>query len=259
MAKTEAPRGSFLPQDAQEGGGAIPSGPGTIESIRFVHFDYKERDVTDDKEEAFGLMVMFQSDDKEAHEGEPYNQFYSAGKDRQATDDGASFTGKPGLPKNSKAMAFIASLIEAGFDKLEDDISVADGTRVILVEKACPKYGNDSDAKNKTYALVDSLITDKAASKKPASNSKAEKSPTSTGKATPVKKDDSAVAAQEFIVEQLEKAKSALTRKKLSQLAFKEITDKDLRKIVIEKIGDDDFMGSDSAPWNFDGSEAELS
>ena len=236
--------GSFKPEDAVSGG-AIPTGPCTLTKARFVMYDYDGK-----FDDSFGLMIDVKTED-----GDEANQFYSAGKDRHPTKDGKGFTGAPGLPKNSNAMAFIVSLLEAGFDgdKFDDgDISVIDGTRVVLKEEAQPKR-KGAGKEGSTYALVESLIKGdgKAKSAKSAPN----------GQTKEVKKKSGGEHEDQtrWILEQLEGAKGKpVTKKALSQTAFRTLKG-DERTAMIELLGDDDFLGGDDAPWNYDGTELELS
>lgn len=257
--KKEEERGSFKPSDATAGGGAVPSGPGKIVQARFAHFDYDEKELTDDQAQPFGLALQVKMDDEE----EERMQFYSGGSKAHAIDDGKAFSGAPGLPDSSNAMALIQSLIECGFDdnKFDDgDISVLDGLEVVFEEKAQPvRNGGKMKASDrpKTFALVVEISGGK---KKTATTTKAKdaaEKPKEKKKEEPEQADDSNKFAQEYIHKTLKAAGKAMTRKTLSQKAFKELKG-DERDTVVELLGNNDFLGADDAPWNFDGDELEL-
>lgn len=247
MAKDEK-RGSLKPEDATQGG-AIPSGWGKIVSAEFCHFNYDEREKSKDSDDPFGLGIEFEMEEGD-HEENPF-QFYSGGKDRVATKDGKGFTGAAGLPSSSNAMEFIKSLIKAGYDDLDDDISVINGLRVLLEEKPQPDRQGRVGKAGKTFALIADIDKGGKKSSKPAAKA--------NGKDTKAKDDDGDdenKAAQDWVAAKL-KAKGNLTRKQLSQMAFKELSGEQ-RDTTIELIGDDDFIGADNAPWSFDGKELEL-
>lgn len=250
--KKDEEKGSLLPKDAMAGGGAVPSGKGKIVKARFAHFDYKEQEVVDDTDEAFVLAVWFEMADEDEPRDRP--QVYSGGKDRQATDDGTGFTGKPGLPGNSNAMAFIQSLLDADSsfeEKLADgDISVLDGLEVELEETKQPERKGLADSGGRTYALITKV--GKASSK---SSSKTASKPKSK------KEDDEESGGgggdqADWIKAQLKKAKKALSKKDLTKLAFKELKG-DEKSEMVEFLGDDDKL-SEIDGVSFDGNELEL-
>lgn len=253
VKKKDEERGSLLPKDGMAGGGAVPSGKGKIVKARFAHFNYSEQEVTDDHDEPFGLAIWFEMQDEDDPREQP--QFYSGGKDREATEDGTGFTGKPGLPANSNAMALIQSLLDADSsfeEKLADgDISILDGLEVELEEAAQPER-KGAGTKGSTYALITAV--GKKSSKK--ETKPAVKSTSKKKEEEPDDDEESNDAGPAFVKAQLKKAKKPMSKKDLTKIAFKELKGEE-KSAMIEFLGDDDQL-SEIEGVSFDGNELEL-
>ena len=105
---------------------------------------------------------MIDQGDDQAHE-----QYYSAGDPSKfaPSPDGkalTSLTGSAtGLNASTNALAFLTSLVNAGFpeDKIGNDVSIFDGTVVHVNQVAQPKRAGLKDQKRgKTYLLVTKIV-----------------------------------------------------------------------------------------------------
>jgi hypothetical protein len=148
---------SLKPSDAIAGGGGLNDADVTITQARFRLWDYNG---------AIQVPVLGLSIDFETEDGGKANQVYSAGDTKHfvPSDDGrqAIPVGKlEGLNENTNCMAFLASLVNSGFpeDKLGDDISVIEGTKVHIDQVPQPKRpGVSGGDKNKTLGIVTKLL-----------------------------------------------------------------------------------------------------
>jgi len=144
---------SLRPSDAQAGG-FLDDADVTAKTLRFVLWDYGGK----------APMSIALKVDMEDDEGKIHEQYYSAGdptKMQPGTDGKAivPIAGATGLNVNTNAVAFISSLVNAGFpeDKIGNDISVFDGIGVHVNQVAQPKrpgLKKPEMGEPKTYLLV---------------------------------------------------------------------------------------------------------
>lgn len=145
---------SLLPGDADQSG-FLDGVTATIVSARATTFDYNGKLA----EPVPAIAVTFLPAN-----GKESVQHYTVGKpaDRAPSDDGARFKvfgSKKALPKDSNGLAFIISLINAGFpqDKVGDDLTVFDNTVVLLKSQAVPK--TEGQEKDRTIVLAEKIVT----------------------------------------------------------------------------------------------------
>lgn len=148
---------SLLPSDFAAGG-AIPDGDYTITGSRATKFNYGGKGP-----DTPALAITFVDED-----GEERSQNYSAGKPEflVASEDGKRFVHPGGdearIGKQSNAAAFIGSIIGGGFpvEKLSDDVSVFEGTKVTIRNEAQPTRAGLKDQKEgKTIPLVTKVLS----------------------------------------------------------------------------------------------------
>lgn len=232
---------SLKPQD-QEAGGFFDDQKVKIVSMRWVMWDYNG-EIADD---APALKVVLQPEDEDEDEREQYYSAGSADKVKPSKDglklEPTEDSKAKGLNKNTKAAAFLKSIFDAGFDadQVEDEVDFADGTVVHVNQKPWKGYNAKEDA---TILLVTKIYDDE----KPAKGGKS--SGGGKSKSDPIK--DKTNAAILALLEDADKGKIA--KSKLSTLVFKHCKkDPDVKKIT-EMALDDDFLGADDAPFDFDG------
>lgn len=142
-------KGSLQPENAV-GGGAVADGVYLIKDIEAKMFDYGGK-----AEAVPAICVTYHSDD-----GVETGQFYSAGNGAKLhpSGDGKRFEV---IGKNSNAFQWIGSILNAGFpkDKVDDDVTVFKGTRVLVESKAQPKRtGLKDQTEGKTIVLVSKIL-----------------------------------------------------------------------------------------------------
>jgi hypothetical protein len=148
---------SLRPSDAQAGG-FLDDADVTFAELRFVVWDYMGKAAP-----AVALRVSMEEADGTRHE-----QYYSAGDPAkyQPSMDGKTIeplAGATGLNQNTNVIAFITSIVNAGFpeDKLGEDVSIFDGMYVHVNQVAQPKrpgLKKAADDKEKTYLLVTKIL-----------------------------------------------------------------------------------------------------
>ena len=149
---------SLRPSDAQQGG-FLDDLDVTLKECRFVIWDYMGQ-----AKPTVALHVHMVEDSGGI--ATDYHQYYSAGDPAKVvpSDDGKTVVpqaGATGLNTNTNAIAFITSIVNAGFpeDKITDDASVFDGLVCHINQVAQPKRSSLKDQKEgKTYALVTKIL-----------------------------------------------------------------------------------------------------
>src|SRR5580765_707999 len=148
---------SLRPSDAQAGS-FLDDVDVTLKECRFVIWDYMGKA----ERPSVALKVTME----EVEVPLTHEQYYSAGDPNKVTPspDGKTLipqAGATGLNNNTNALAFIASIVNAGFpeDKLGSDASVFDGMGVHVRQVAQPKRAGLKDQKEgKTYLMVEKII-----------------------------------------------------------------------------------------------------
>lgn len=186
---------SLRPGDAATGG-FLDATNATIKEARFV-------DSYPNGASRTLLRVTFQPEDG----GKERTEYYSAGDPAKMKP---SADGKKIVPQDARmhsksgAIKFINSVIAGGFPetKLNDDISVFDGTVVFLRREAQPKTGNaEIDAKDRDLLLVKRVISlpeegGAKAAKKPAAGAKKPALVKPTAAPAAAASDDAAIQAE---------------------------------------------------------------
>jgi len=145
---------SLRPSDAQQGG-FLDDADVTLKALRFVTWDYQGKAPV-----SVALKVDMEDDAGATHE-----QYYSAGdpSKMQPSPDGKAIVpmaGATGLNVNTNCIAFISSLVNAGFpeDKILNDISIFEGMYAHVNQVAQPKRpgikAREGERADKTYLLV---------------------------------------------------------------------------------------------------------
>lgn len=167
-------KGSLLPENAT-GGGAVMDGDYVIK-CRTGMFDYGGTI------EAVPALFVTYGDTEQA---------YSAGKGSALSKDHPDYE-FDSISKNSNALQWISSILDAGFpkDKLDADVRVFDGTNVHVEAKAQPKRAGIKDSKEgaviSLITKINSLPGAKAAAGKPVAVPKAPApKPAASGATTP--------------------------------------------------------------------------
>lgn len=151
------PAVSLKPSDAQAGG-FLDDADVLLKELRFVVWDYNGK-----ANPSVALKVTMEEPDIPL----THEQYYSAGDPSkwQPTSDGKSIeplAGATGLNQNTNVIAFITSLVNAGFpeDRLGEDVSIFDGTLVHVNQIAQPKRPGlkRAEEKEKTYLLVTRIV-----------------------------------------------------------------------------------------------------
>jgi hypothetical protein len=222
----------------------------------------------------------------EDNDGLTHEQYYSAGDPSkvQPSADGKTLVpqaGATGLNNNTNALAFISSIINAGFpeDKLGSDASVFDNLGAHVNQVAQPVRAGLKDQKEgKTYLLVTKItrMPWTAAEAKPAKGAPAAKSggprPVNTSPVAPPVNITPAPAQSANSNEELvEKARvtviSILTEKggtvprsKLSQEAFRLLSSDPDRNAIVKLVYDDTFLQQSVSEgvFAFDGTTVSL-
>lgn len=147
---------SLRPSDAQAGG-FLDDADVLLQQLRFEMWDYQGKAPMS---VALKVVMIDQSDDR-AHE-----QYYSAGDPSKfaPSADGKALTSltgaATGLNSSTNALAFLTSLVNAGFpeDRIGNDVSLFDGTVVHVNQIAQPKRAGLKDQRDKTYLLVSKIV-----------------------------------------------------------------------------------------------------
>jgi hypothetical protein len=263
---------SLRPSDAQAGG-FLDDLDVTLREARFVIWDYMGK-----ANPAVALKVTMEETDGITHE-----QYYSAGDPNKVTPspDGKTLipqAGATGLNNNTNALAFISSIINAGFpeDKLGSDASVFDGLGAHVNQVAQPKRAGLKDQKEgKTYLLVTKITrlpwdaaTPKAAKGAPVNRTAAPAGPRAvapTPTATPVPSNGAATPemiekARGTVISILTEKGGSVPRSKLSQEAFRLLSNDPDRNAIVKLVYDDGFLVQSVAEgvFAFDGATVTL-
>jgi hypothetical protein len=265
---------SLRPSDAQAGG-FLDDLDVTLREARFVIWDYMGK-----ANPAVALKVTMEEADGITHE-----QYYSAGDPNKVTPspDGKTLipqAGATGLNANTNALAFIGSIINAGFpeDKLGSDASVFDGLGAHVNQVAQPKRAGLKDQKEgKTYLLVTKITrlpwdapAPKAAKGAPVNRSAAPAAGPrpvtpapaaapavpSNGAATP----EMIEKARGTVISILTEKGGSVPRSKLSQEAFRLLSNDPDRNAIVKLVYDDGFLTQSVAEgvFAFDGQTVTL-
>jgi hypothetical protein len=260
---------SLRPSDAQTGA-FLDDIDVTLKECRFVTWDYMGK-----ANPSTALKVTMEEPDGITHE-----QYYSAGDPSKVTPspDGKTLipqAGATGLNNNTNALAFISSIINAGFpeDKLGSDASVFDGLGAHVNQVAQPKRAGLKDQKEgKTYLLVTKITRlpwDAKPAKLPKGAPAGPRPVAPVPAAAPVA--SAAPANGTPTNEMIEKARvtviSILTEKggsvprsKLSQEAFRLLSSDPDRNAIVKLVYDDGFLTQSVADgvFAFDGTTVTL-
>lgn len=135
--------GALKPANAVGSSFGVVNGEYIIKSCKAHIFDYQGK-----ADPVAAALITFEN-----ASGVLSEQNYSAGKTGSISD--GRFTA---VAKKSDLFQFITSAIAGGFpeDKLDDDISVFEGCRVLIRNEAKPKI--ESTDKDKTIALIEKVL-----------------------------------------------------------------------------------------------------
>lgn len=247
---------SLRPSDAASGG-FLDAANATITSARFV-------DSYPNGTARTLLRVAFEPED-----GKERTEYYSAGDPAKIKPnaDGKSLVPKDArMNSKSGAVKFIGSVIDGGFplDRINDDISVIDGTKVFLRRKAQPKTGNaEIDAKDRDLLLVERVLALPEEGAKTAKKVTAKVAPKAAPKAatpaTPAAAADSgSVQAElEAIVTGIlaTAPNNTVPRNRIGNAIF-QVTVKAKnpnRGPLMTLASNTEYMTSEERPWAFDG------
>jgi len=278
---------SLKPSEASSGGAVIDDVDVTIQSCRFRLWDYNGAIPAP----ILGLAVGFVDDD-----GNQAEQVYSAGETKHfvPSDDGSEAI-KVGsietLNDNTNAMAFLVSLVNAGFpeDKIADKVTVFEGTRVHVKQAPQPKRAGLKNQQpnqgNKTVLLV-SQIHSFPWDAKPAGKTLGKPKAAGAGIGKPVVAAAAPVVAQgaapaaapaasaapsqggngaahDFTGDAIGLVLSILAAKggsipkaMIAQEAFKALATDPNRNAIVQLVYKDEFLKS--GPWGFDGTTVSM-
>ena len=256
---------SIKPSDQQHGG-ILDDADVLIKSMLFTTFDYNGQ-----TEPGLSLEVVFQQEN-----GEETTQNYSAGKlermvpsaDGRYTEQavGANATG---LNDNCNAGMFMRSLVEQGFpedkiDEAQGSTEVFEGTVVHVNQQAQKKRAGlaNQDDRQRTILLVTRILQlpwEAEGAAKPAAKAPAQ---VKGGKVSLVKPNGAAATspaddlndeAGAAILQVLEKNNGTVAKKVLGMQVFRVLGQSPNRSAILNLVASDDFLASENAPWNFDG------
>jgi hypothetical protein len=267
---------SLRPSDAQQGG-FLDDADVTILGSRFTVWDYQGKG-----EPTVALKVSMQADgDEQVHE-----QYYSAGRpDKfQPTEDGKTIEplgGATGLNVSTNALAFLTSLVNAGFpeDRLGEDASVLEGAVVHVNQVAQPKRPGLKDQKDgKTYLMVTKIIRlpweaapHKAAPAAKGAPATKKAAPVAVAIAAPATPAAAAAPAAESNGNMVEKARATVVgilaekggtipKGKLPTEAFRALASDPDRNAVVSLVYKEDFLveSAASGAFGYDGTNVVL-
>jgi hypothetical protein len=227
---------------------------------------------------ALHVTVTFDKDGEETVKEE----YYSAGKPEkvQPSADGKGFDieGDKGLSQNCKAAQFLKSMVDAGLDEDEylsdNDVSKMDGIRVHLDRRpdATSGFGSGLDEgkkKERTILLVTKILgmpgeAAPAKAKKASAKPAAKPTPGKPAPAKATRVPDVDEKLVEIIVEILAEADdNTIPKSKLAKAVFDKAKADPALKTVLAKLSkrsiDDEFLGADGQPWDFDGEQLTVS
>jgi len=233
---------SLKPSKAVAGGGLIGDVDVTLTNFHFGTFTYPGKNV-----EAFALLATaIEEDETET----PVN--WTMGQ-LTPTKDGKFFEGGE-LRQSSNLYLFLNSLIQAGFpeDKIEDDITVLDGIRVHIIQQLTKRTGGVGQrmprADGRVFEPSVVVVTEILELPWEKKSSKASKK---DNKANSI--EDLAIAT---ILDTLVDHPKGLDTKKLASLVFSPLKENPDRNSVIQKVYQDEFLGT--GPWVFNGKTVKM-
>jgi hypothetical protein len=240
----------------QTQGGLLDDRNVEIKNIGFVMWDY-EGSIANDVP---ALRVEFQpwTDDWSEEDGDINVQHFSAGdaaKIKPSKDGKTLEPVKKGeevkVSKSSNFGLFIRSIVEAGYDDnlIEDDITIFDGMKCHVARRAQPKRGSGiKNAKEDAQYLA--VVSIKGEDEAPAKGAKGKTAAPAAGKGK-AKVDPLHEKADEAILALLEE--NALIKKTKITTAVFQALKKDPNVKEIVALLDDDFLGREGAPYDYDG------
>jgi hypothetical protein len=259
-----------LKPSKQEKGGLLDDADVTLQTVRFVLWDYQGA-IDTPVPALFAEMV---TDD-----GASFNQYYSAGdaKHLEPSEDGLRLLNKPGskregLNDNTNAAAFLASIVSAGFpeDQIDETVDVFDGLKCHVNRVAQKERKGlinpaqaDGSKRQSTVLLVSSIIslpgeTKKVAGKKGAAPAAAVKGKPVAAAAAPAKSAGTELyeEADELIVGLLTEdryAESGVPKARLSVEALKALKGNANSRAIMGFITKDEYLTSEDRPFAYDG------
>jgi hypothetical protein len=229
------PRVGFGADSYVEGGGLLNDVDATIKKARFTMFDYNGKSPA-----ASPCLKM----DLETSDGEDHEQYWSAGnaRDWKPTKDGKgleSLKGQSGLVKSSNVAILFNSIIDAGFDGLEDDVSVLDGLdchwiRIPAPERPGLKKRQREDGREyeQTVLIVNNINSGGGGKKKGASSGDVEEK------------------ATEVLLAVLSDNPDGVEKKSIPTKAFKLLKGEAMKNEIIKVLFDDEFLSN--GPWSYE-------
>jgi hypothetical protein len=235
----------------------------------------------DPDEDACYIGITFRPDDPDAQEG---TQFYKVGSLEKFTPstDGKRIVSQPGARPNGKAKAseFMASLVNAGLAKKEfpadNSVGFLVGLHVHLnaIEREFKGEKRAGDDGKYSVVLVTKLHgrkdvaaaggAGKPAPAKPrtvkpvaATTTAAAPAQVVNGAAT-VDAGDVEPLVQSAILQLLVDNKGTVNKRTLPTALMKAITDPTVRPAAFKLVGNNDWLGQDGQPWNYDAGSQDL-
>lgn len=280
---TEDARVSFLPKDAEVGGGSLSDVDAKIVKARFAPFDYNGKV----SPAVCALLVTYLPKGMEVEEGEELPWYltaaYSCGPlDKYtATEDGTGVIAAgsaKGFNKQSNVMTFFTALVNKGFPEAtlaKGDISVLDGMEVHLVQVAQQKReglkGSNSGDDPKGIVLIDKILAmpgevatpkPKAADKPATEKKAAADKPKTTGaapKALSASSPEIIEAAHAAIMQIVSENGGKATKAEIAGKIFKLLAgepDVARKNAIIQAAYKDETL--ESGPWTFEGTTVTL-
>ena len=262
---------SLKPSDATVGG-FLDDVDVTIAEARFTVWDYQGKAAP-----TIALRVSF-----EDQEGGTHQQYYSCGdptKLHPSTDGRAIVALVPGVGINqgTNAIAFISSLVNAGFpeDRLTNDVQIFDGLQCHVNQVAQPKRPGLKDQKDKTYLLVTKILRlpweaapPKASRGAPKTNARPTPVPAPVATTAPT---PSPAPVGEASGERVEKARGVvlqvlmekggtLAKTKLPTECFRAMANDADRNAVVQLVFQEGFLSQSvhDGAFNYDGQNVSL-
>lgn len=238
----------------------------------------------DPDEDACYIGITFRPDGGGADDqGE---QFYKVGSLEKFTPstDGTRVVSQPGAKTNVKAKAteFMASLVNAGFPKKEfpadNSVGFLVGLHVHLnsIER---EFRGDGATQKYSVTLVTKIhgretvagggaapkaAKPRAAAPKPvAAAAPAQAAPAQTqaapaGATAAVSTEDAEATVQTAILELLTKHNGTVNKRALPTALMQAIPDPAVRPAAFKLVGNNDWLGRDGQPWNYDASSQDI-